>query len=76
MPKTNAERQKDYRERKKMKLGDVYLEKERKSQKQFYVKVSALSNADAKKRREGIRERVKKYRGRAKERNVADAPDD
>ena len=40
--KTNAERQKDYLERKKMKLGHEYLEKERKRQKQYYVKVSAL----------------------------------
>ena len=58
-----------------MKLGDEYLEKIRKRQKQYYVKVSALSNAVAGKRRVEIRERVKKHRERVKERNVADAPD-
>ena len=58
-----------------MKLGDEYLEKIRKRQKQYYVKVSTLSNAVAGKRRVEIRERVKKHRERVKERNVADAPD-
>ena len=41
MAKTNAEKQKEYRERKKLE-SDEFLEKERKRQKKYYVKTTQL----------------------------------
>ena len=57
MAKTNAEKQKDYRQRKKL-VSDEFLEKERKRQKTYYVKTSQLKKNELKKRREAVKERV------------------
>lgn len=67
MAKTNAERQKAYRERKKAKDGSEYLEKERLRQKKNYTKVKDLSERELKKRREAVRMRVTKHRKDEKE---------
>ena len=65
MAKTNAEKQKDYRERKKL-VSDEFLEKERKRQKMYYVKTSQLKKNELKKRREAVKERVRRSRAQKK----------
>ena len=60
MGKTRAEIQKQYRERKKLREGEEYMEKERERKRKYYVKTSDLSAKKLKKRRE-VRKRVKKY---------------
>ena len=50
MAKTNAERQREYRERKKAQSGSTYLEKERKRQKKYYVKAKDLSKKELEKK--------------------------
>ena len=65
MAKTNAEKQKDYRERKKL-VSDEFLEKERKRQKTYYVKTSQLKKNELKKRREAVKERVRRSRAQKK----------
>ena len=67
MGKPRAQVQKEYRERKKTKEGEKYLSKERTRQKKNYIKVEDLKSDDAKKRREKIRERVRKHRQAKKE---------
>ena len=67
MGKPRAQVQKEYRERKKTKEGETYLAKERARQKKNYIKVEDLKSDDAKKRREKIRERVRKHRQAKKE---------
>ena len=52
--KTNAERQKEYRERKKLKDPKL-LDKERKQQKNYYVLVKKLSRKEYKKEKEEVR---------------------
>ena len=47
MAKTNAEKQKEYRERKKLE-SDEFLEKERKRQKKYYVKTTQLKKKELK----------------------------
>ena len=47
MAKTNAEKQKGYREPKKL-VSDEFLEKERKRQKKHYVKTSQLKKNELK----------------------------
>ena len=61
MAKTNAEKQKEYRERKKLQSGS-FLEKERKRQKKNYVKTAELTKKQLKERREKVNERVKRSR--------------
>ena len=52
--KTNAERQKEYRERKKLKDPKL-LDKERKQQKNYYVLVKKLSRKEYEKQKEEVR---------------------
>ena len=69
MAKTNAERQRQYRERKKAKEGLKYLEKERARQKRNYTKVKDLSKKELKERREAVKLRVQKHRLSTKQPN-------
>ena len=52
--KTNAERQKEYRERQKLKDPKL-LDKERKQQKNYYVLVKKLSRKEYEKQKEEVR---------------------
>ena len=61
MAKTNAERQREYRERKKREVGSKFLEKERKRQQKYYVKTADLAKKDLKERREAVKMRVRKH---------------
>ena len=61
MAKTNAERQKEYRERKTAEEGVKYFEKERTRQKKNYTKVKDLSKNEMKVRRETVKLRVQKH---------------
>ena len=61
MIKTNAEKQKEYRERKKAKEGFKYFEKERARQKKNYTKVKDLSKKDLKVRREAVKLHIEKH---------------
>ena len=61
MIKTNAEKQKEYRERKKAKEGFKYFEKERARQKKNYTKVKDLSKKDLKARREAVKLHIEKH---------------
>ena len=64
MAKTYAQKQREYRERKK--LNDPkFLEKERKQQKAYYVKISNLSKKELKEMIE-VKERVRRSRGQKK----------
>ena len=65
MAQTNAEKQKDYREWKKL-VSDEFLEKERKGKKKCYVKTSQLKKKKLKKRREAVKERVRQSRAQKK----------
>ena len=65
MVKSNAEKQRDYRERKKLE-GPDFLEKERKRQKENYVKTSSLSKKELQERRIAVKERVQRSRDRKK----------
>ena len=65
MSKSNAQKQMEYRERKKLADKD-FLEKERRRQKKCYVPVEKLSKAEHKKRKEAVRARVKKSRDATK----------
>ena len=65
MAQTNAEKQKDYREWKKL-VSDEFLEKERKDKKKCYVKTSQLKKKKLKKRREAVKERVRQSRAQKK----------
>jgi hypothetical protein len=64
MAKTHAQRQKEYRERKKESLGKTWLASESKRTKKYYKKVSTLSTSEAKKRRKQLREKQASYRAR------------
>ena len=61
MIKANAEKQKEYRERKKAKEGFKYFEKERARQKKNYTKVKDLSKKDLKARREAVKLHIEKH---------------
>jgi len=65
MAKSNAQKQREYRERKKLNDGN-FLEKERRRQKKYYIPVENLSKSEHKKRKESIRSRVKKSRDESK----------
>ena len=62
MAKTNAERQREYRERKKANEGQKYLAKERARQQKNYKKVKDLSKKELRERREAVKLRVQKHR--------------
>ena len=65
MVKSNAEKQRDYRERKKLE-GPHFLEKQRKRQKENYVKTYSLSKTELQERRIAVKERVQRSRDRKK----------
>ena len=65
MAKSNAQKLREYRERKKSN-DDKFLEKERPRQKKYYTPVDKLSKTKHKKRKEAVRARVKKFREEAK----------
>ena len=65
MAKSNAQKQREYRERKKSN-DDKFLEKERRRQKKYYTPVDKLSKTEHKKRKEAVRARVKKSREKAR----------
>lgn len=65
MVKSNAQKQKDYRERKKLE-DSAFLQKERKRQKVYYVKTSNLSRKELTSRRIAVKERVQRSRDRKK----------
>ena len=61
MMKSNTEKQRDYREWKKLE-GPDFLEKECKRQKDNYVKTSSLSKKELQERRMAVKERVQRSR--------------
>ena len=65
MVKSNAEKQRDYRERKKLE-GPDFLEKERKRPKENYVKTASLSKKELRERRMAVKKRVQHSRERKK----------
>ena len=65
MAKSNAQKQREYRERKKSN-DDKFLEKERRRQKKYYTPVDKLSKTEHKKRKEAVRARVKMSREEAR----------
>ena len=67
MAKSHAQRQKEYRERKKADHGSNWLENESKRTKAYYKKVSELSESAAAKRRKFLRKKQAAYRARKKE---------
>ena len=66
MGKSRAEIQKAYRERKKAKLGSVYLEKEVQRVQKYYKPTCSLRQSELQDRRERVRESVRKHREHAK----------
>lgn len=66
MAKSHAQRQKEYRERKKAEGGSQWLEKESKRTKKYYTNVSKLSKREAAKRREKLRVKQAVYRASKK----------
>ena len=65
MVKTNAQKEREHREQKK--LNDPkFLEKEHKRQKAYYVKPSNLSKKQLKERRIEVKERVRRSRDQKK----------
>ena len=69
MDKTNAERQKEYRERKK--LNDPkFLDKGRKRQKKYYVSVKKLSREEHQKRKEEARKHVTNFHVREASKSI------
>ena len=61
MAKTNAERQREYRESKKANEEQKYLAKERARQQKNYKKVKDLSKKELRERREAVKLRVQKH---------------
>ena len=64
MAKSHAQRQKEYRERKKAEMGSNWLEKESKRNKKYFTKVGQLTKTEAKKRRQKLRIKQIDYRER------------
>ena len=62
MGKTPAEIQKAYRERKKLKEGSKYLERESKRVLEYYKPIADVSKKEATERRKNTREYVQKHR--------------
>lgn len=71
MGKTQAEIQRAYRERKKLKEGTKYLDRESKRVLGYYKPVTDLSKKKANERRQRIRENVRKHRQKKKEQTAA-----
>ena len=64
--KTSAEYQREYRARKKVEMGERYLEKERSRVKKYYTPMSQRSKREQIKAREDNQRRVADYRARKK----------
>ena len=73
MGKTQAEIQKAYRERKKLKEGVEYLDRETKRVMKYYTPVSDVSKKKANERRKRNRENVKRHRQKKKQEKEAAA---
>ena len=67
MRKTAAQYQKEYRERKKIKEGELYHEKERERVKKYYKPVKDMTTAEKKKIREKNCAKSAKHRQKKKE---------
>ncbi|XP_060565544.1 uncharacterized protein LOC132724624 [Ruditapes philippinarum] len=67
MGKTRAEIQREYRERKKAKLGEEFMKKERERVRNYYVPASELSNKKRKERNEKMKIKNRRARAKAKE---------
>ena len=65
MVKSNAEKQRDYREQKKLK-GSDFLQKECLRQKENYVKTSGLSKKELQERRMAVKEWLQRSRNSKK----------
>ena len=65
MVKSSAEKQRDYREQKKLE-GPDFLEMEPKRQKENYMKTSSLSKKELQERRIAVKERVQRSSDRKK----------
>ena len=61
MAKSNAQKQREYQERKKSN-NDIFLEKERRSEKKYYTPVNTLLKTKHKKRKEAVRACAEKSR--------------
>ena len=66
MGKTPAEIQRAYRERKKLKEGSTYLEKESKRVLGYYKPIAEVTKKEANSRREKTRKYVQKHRQKKK----------
>ena len=66
--KTRAGIQKEYRARKKAKLGEAYFQKEREKVRNFYIPAQELSQKKRKERNEKMKIKNRRSRARAKER--------
>ena len=62
MAKTNAERQREYRERKKVNEAQKYLAEERAHQQKIYKKLKDLSKKELTERREAVKLQIQKHR--------------
>ncbi|XP_053373914.1 luc7-like protein 3 [Mercenaria mercenaria] len=68
MGKSRAQIQKEYRDRKKAKLGEEYMQKERERVRKYYIPAKELSNKKRKERNEKMKIKNRRSRARARER--------
>lgn len=73
MAKSHAQRQKEYRERKKAEAGSRWLQEETKRTKKYYKKISELSKHEAKRQRKKIRVKQANYRAALKAKKTTEA---
>ena len=62
MAKTHAQRQKEYRERKKAELGDTWVKAENRRTQKYYVPTAFLSKDRADQRRKRVKKNVRQFR--------------
>ena len=62
MGKSQAQRAREYRERKKLKLKDKWRASEAERQKKYYVRSSDMTKKELEKRQTKTREKVKRFR--------------
>ena len=67
MAKSHAERQREYRERKKAEQNSTWLNNETKRTKKYYTKISHLSETEAEKRRQALLKKQRRYLARKKQ---------
>jgi hypothetical protein len=68
MAKSHAQRQKEYRDRKKAEEGSKWLEKESRRTKKYYTKIGHLTKSEANRRRQTLRIKQIDYRARKRAR--------